>query len=214
MGLVPNIRKNTDLPPKHRVRWLIPEAVWYDAALIPEKTARSLFDELLKEVNWAQQRIKIFGISHPCPRLSAWYGDPGSDYAYSGLSLNPIPWSEKLLEIKTVVEERIGESFNSVLLNQYRDGNDSMGWHADDEPELGAHPVIASVSLGDTRRFLLRQRNGPSKRNSISIDLMPGSLLVMRGTCQNEWRHSVPKTKRQVGPRINLTFRQIVGTAD
>lgn len=214
MGAVPNIKKNTHLPRNLRVRWLIPEVVWYDRALFPETTSRSLFDKLLKQVNWTQHRIKLFGKSHPCPRLSAWYGDPGTDYSYTGLRLRPILWSETLLEIRSVVEERVGESFNSVLLNQYRDGNDSMGWHADDEPELGEQPVIASVSLGQVRRFLLRQRNVSSKRDSISIDLLPGSLLVMSGNCQKDWKHSVPKTKREVGPRINLTFRRIVAAPD
>lgn len=210
MDAVPHIRKNTHWPPNTGAAKVIPGAVWCDESFISVASSKRLFVELQEGVNWVQHRIKIFGKSHPCPRLSAWYGDSGSDYAYSGLSLNPIPWSKTLLEIKSVVEERVGTSFNSALLNLYRDGNDSMGWHSDDESELGEQPVIASVSLGDTRRFLLRLRIKSSAQKSVSIDLHSGSLLVMRGNCQKEWKHSVPKTIREVGPRINLTFRRIV----
>ncbi len=213
-GLVHNTRKNTSLHPKYGGKWIIPEAVWYETALIPEATSARLFSSLLTGVIWTQHRIILFGKSHPCPRLSAWYGEPGSDYSYSGLKLRPMPWSEQLLEIKAVVEERVGVFFNSLLLNQYRNGSDSMGWHADDEPELGEQPVIASVSLGETRRFLLRQRHASGKRKSISVDLTSGSLLVMSGNCQTEFKHSIPKTKRDVGVRINLTFRRIVSTSD
>jgi alkylated DNA repair dioxygenase AlkB len=144
------------------------------------------------------------------PRLTAWYGDATARYSYSGLDLTPQPWTPALLALRTQVEQATGVTFNSVLLNLYRTGQDSMGWHADDEPELGPEPVIASISLGATRRFRLRPRHSQQLPHApLGLDLPSGSLLVMRGTTQQHWQHAVPKTARPVGPRLNLTFRTI-----
>jgi alkylated DNA repair dioxygenase AlkB len=159
-------------------------------------------------VEWEQHRIRIRGREIASPRLSAWYGDPDAHYRYSGLSLEPRPWLPVILELKSRVEAACDEPFNSVLLNLYRDGSDSMGWHSDDEPELGERPLIASLSLGATRRFRLRHRRRKDLE-PVAIDLEGGSLLIMEGDTQRFWKHQVPKTKRTVEPRINLTFRNI-----
>ena len=142
------------------------------------------------------------------PRLVAWFGDPGAAYTYSGLQLVPEPWSERLGSLRARTEGAAGHPFNSVLCNLYRDGNDSMGLHADAEPELGPNPVIASVSLGATRRFVLRHAKDRGER--LDLDLAGGSLLVMSGTTQHFWRHGVPKQKKITDSRINLTFRRIL----
>ena len=166
------------------------------------------FSELLDLVEWEQHLIQIRGREVASPRLSAWYGDPDAHYRYSGLSLEPRPWLPPILELKTKVEAACDAPFNSVLLNLYRDGADSMGWHSDDEPELGERPVIASLSLGATRRFRLRHRLRKDL-DPVAIDLESGSLLIMQGDTQRFWKHQIPKTKRTVEPRINLTFRSI-----
>jgi alkylated DNA repair dioxygenase AlkB len=166
------------------------------------------FSELLGLVEWEQHIIRVRGREVASPRLSAWYGDPDAHYRYSGLSLEPRPWLPPILELKTEVEAVCDTAFNSVLLNLYRDGSDSMGWHSDDEPELGERPVIASLSLGATRRFRLRHRRRKDLE-SVAIDLESGSLLIMQGDTQRFWKHQVPKTRRTVEPRINLTFRSI-----
>ncbi|MCU0525758.1 MAG: alpha-ketoglutarate-dependent dioxygenase AlkB [Elainella sp. Prado103] len=158
-------------------------------------------------IAWRQDWIRIYGRSLLQPRLTAWYGDPEKSYTYSGLTMLPQSWTPALLNLKTQVEAAADQKFNSVLLNLYRDGNDSMGWHSDDEPELGKNPVIASLSLGGTRRFMLRHRS--RKDLKYELALTSGSLLIMAGTTQHYWQHQVPKTKRAVSPRINLTFRCI-----
>ncbi|MFZ0254318.1 MAG: alpha-ketoglutarate-dependent dioxygenase AlkB [Gammaproteobacteria bacterium] len=163
-----------------------------------------LFQSLLHNIPWQQHTVTVYGRSLPAPRLSAWYGDPGASYRYSGLRLQPLPWIQTLLEVKAAAQALAGVDFNSVLLNLYRDGRDSVGWHSDAEPELGRNPVIASVSLGAVRRFLLQHKK---RRDSIALALEPGSMLLMRGTTQHFWRHQLPKTEHRVGPRINLTFR-------
>ena len=171
--------------------------------------ANSLFDDLLRNAAWHQPEISIYGRKVKSPRLSAWYGDPGAVYRYSGTVNQPLPWLRSLRPLKRSLEAYIGSEFNSVLLNLYRDGNDAMGWHADDEPELGPLPTIASVSLGGVRRFLMkhRRRRGCS---SIKLDLCHGSLLIMSGATQKNWKHSISRTRVPVAPRINLTFRRIV----
>jgi alkylated DNA repair dioxygenase AlkB len=166
-------------------------------------------DTLSREVPWEQKAIRMMGKQVMQPRLVAWFGDPDAIYTYSGLRNVPLPWSPALLELKARAEQDAGSPFNSVLANLYRDGRDSMGFHSDSERELGRDPVIASVSLGATRRFQLRyvgKQKGVAGRD---IDLPGGSLLVMRGATQHFWRHGVPKEKGPVGPRINLTFRRI-----
>lgn len=168
----------------------------------------SLFTELRNGINWKQRTITLFGKTSPLPRLTAWYGDGGTSYTYSGIEHQPEPWTPNLNVIKSRIESVAAVKFNSVLLNLYRDGNDRMGWHSDDEKELGKNPVIASVSFGGTRRFSLRHKQ--LKNNRVHLDLLPGSLLLMKGATQHYWQHQVPKTSKLVKPRINLTFRAIV----
>ena len=163
-------------------------------------------ERLKKEIEWKQHRIKIFGKWVDCPRLSAWYGDPGAVYSYSSLSLTPIAWTPTLLEVRNQLAGTIERPFNSVLLNLYRNGNDSMGWHSDDEWEMGLDPVIASISLGGPRMMKFRHRSDPEVSNFV-LELSPGSLLIMAGTTQKFWQHEIPKTKKSVGERLNLTFR-------
>jgi len=165
---------------------------------------------LRKEIEWEQHRIKIFGQWVDCPRLSAWYGDLGATYSYSGLSLTPKAWTPTLLEVHNQLAETIERPFNSVLLNLYRNGNDSMGWHSDDEWELGLNPVIASISLGDPRMMKFRHRSDPEV-SKFALELSTGSLLIMAGTTQKFWQHEIPKTKKSVGERLNLTFRFVQG---
>lgn len=166
------------------------------------------FLSLLTQTQWRQDKIRIYGKQINLPRLTAWYGDPGKSYSYSGISMDPSPWTETLLEIKSRVDREAQVRLNSVLLSLYRDGNDSLSWHQDDEPELGEDPVIASVSFGATRAFQFRYK--PDKNLSkVSIDLTHGSLLIMKGPTQRFWMHQVPKTSKLVSPRINLTFRVI-----
>jgi alkylated DNA repair dioxygenase AlkB len=174
--------------------------------------ADALQEALIASAELEQQTLKIFGRDVVAPRLSAWYGDPGTSYAYSGLRLEPKPWLPALDEIRERLDQTTGHRFNSVLLNFYRDGRDSMGWHSDDEPELGEEPVIASLSFGGPRRFLLRHR---TRSELDTLELLPGhgSLIRMAGTTQSCWKHAVPKTARPVDPRLNLTFRTIVRRA-
>lgn len=164
---------------------------------------------LQQEIGWRQERILVWNQPRLQPRLSAWYGDPGRAYRYSGRRFEPQPWTDTLLRIRTDVEIASGHRYNSVLLNLYRDENDSVGWHSDDEPELGPAPVIASVSLGATRSFRLRHRQRKDLA-PVSIALEDGSLLLMKGATQRCWRHAVPKETGPCGPRINLTFRLIL----
>ena len=167
------------------------------------------YTELLQELDWKHKKIHLFGHWVLQPRLSAWYGDAGTEYQYSGLLNVPKAWTPSLLKIKQVIEKKTKQSFNSVLANYYRDGQDSMAWHQDNEPELGPEPIIASLSLGETRRFQFRHKTDKSLK-TLSFDLVHGSLLLMSGQTQNFWQHQVPKTKRKVGGRINLTFRKII----
>jgi len=170
--------------------------------------SESFFIELNNGIAWKHEPIWMFGKKVMQPRLTAWYGDAGKAYRYSGILMTPLPWTSSLLEIKAKVEELTGEKFNSALLNLYRNGADSMGWHRDNEPELGVNPVIASVSLGAARRFLLREYQ--DKKNKMEILLEDGSLLIMKGESQTHWEHSIPKTTKCMEPRINITFRSIL----
>jgi alkylated DNA repair dioxygenase AlkB len=169
--------------------------------------ATRLLRELRAAVDWRHEEILIFGQRRLVPRLVAWHGDPGARYVYSGTEHRPQPWTPTLEEVRARASALAGVAFNAVLLNLYRDGRDGMGWHADDEPELGRNPVIASVSLGAERRFCLRHR----RRRDLKVDLpLPhGSLLCMSGATQHHWLHALPKTSRPTGERINLTFRQV-----
>lgn len=171
--------------------------------------ACDILARLIAEIPWRQESISLFGRTHMQPRLVCWMGDPGCAYRYSGRTWTPRPWHPLVMELRDRVEAATGERFNSVLLNLYRDGNDGMGFHADDEPELGPAPVIASLSLGAERMMHFRHRHDrglPTRR----IPLSGGSLLVMRGDTQANWRHAIARTRKAVGPRINLTFRRIM----
>jgi alkylated DNA repair dioxygenase AlkB len=179
---------------------------WPAALAVAE--ASELLDRLLTGIDWQHEEVLIFGQRRPVPRLVAWHGDPGASYTYSGTLHQPLPWTPALELVRERVLSLTGCAFNSVLLNLYRDGRDGMGWHSDDEPELGRDPVIASVSLGVPRRFCLRHRRRKDQR--LDVSLSPGSLLLMSGTTQHHWVHAVPKTALPVGSRVNLTFRQIL----
>jgi alkylated DNA repair dioxygenase AlkB len=169
--------------------------------------AARLFATLRDAVPWEVHRIRLFGREHASPRLSCWIGDPAAVYRYSGTRFAPHPWLPELAALRERLRAELGAPFNSVLANLYRDGRDAMGWHSDDEPELGPAPVIASVSLGAPRRFVLKHRRDPALRHALVLE--PGSLLVMAGATQRHWKHALPRTAKPVGARINLTFRQV-----
>lgn len=166
------------------------------------------FMELCDQIEWQQPLVRVFGKWHPTPRLTAWYGDSEAIYSYSGVTHSPQAWIAPLIDLKLRIEKEVGSDFNSVLLNSYRTGEDSMGRHSDDEPELGPHPVIASLSLGGPRRFVFKHRFNKTIP-AVSVSLGHGALLVMSGPTQDFWWHSLPKTRKRVSPRINLTYRKI-----
>jgi alkylated DNA repair dioxygenase AlkB len=169
----------------------------------------ALLRELIELTPWRTDSVVVWGKPYLQPRLTAWYGDQDARYEYSGLELAPLPWTPRLLAIRASVERAAGSPFNSVLLNYYRNERDSMGMHSDDEPELGAEPVIASLSLGETRTLVFRHRSDRSLK-SFRIELGDGSLLLMRGATQRNWKHGIAKERRPCGARVNLTFRRIV----
>ncbi|MBA3649404.1 MAG: alpha-ketoglutarate-dependent dioxygenase AlkB [Chitinophagales bacterium] len=182
--------------------------VWLMKNFMPADKALFYYNALLTNSNWKQEEIKMYGKVYPVPRQTAWYGYEGFNYKYSGILCNPEPWNKELLDIKKVIEHFVpGEDFNSVLLNLYRDGNDKVSWHADDERELGVNPTIASVSLGAKRRFDLKHKVDPEQKLQVELD--SGSLIVMKGALQHNWLHQIPTQKKIVEPRINLTFRTI-----
>ncbi|MBC5994962.1 alpha-ketoglutarate-dependent dioxygenase AlkB family protein [Pontibacter cellulosilyticus] len=186
----------------------LPDAeVYFFPQFLSKEESDLYFVMLMKEVNWQQESIKMFGRQLSMPRLTAWYGD--KSYTYSGLQNKPQPWLPVLLELKKRVEVVSGQKYNSVLLNLYRSGQDSMGWHADDEAELGQEPSIASLSFGAERKFSFKHKSRKDLKGQ-SITLHHGSLLLMQGQTQHHWLHHVPKTTRTVEPRINLTFRMVV----
>ena len=175
----------------------------YDEAFFIREEADALFAWLRGTVAWGQEISR----GRPFPRLTAFVADAGLEYRYSGVTHRGSGWPTELLDVKKRVEALADAEFNSLLLNLYRDGRDSIGFHADDEPELGRNPVVASVSLGAVRKFILKH---PGSNERLTFDLAHGSLLVMAGTCQHHWRHAVPKTAAAVGERINLTFRNLL----
>ena len=179
----------------------------YRPAWLPAREADALFDEVRQTLPWSVHRIRLFGREVDSPRLSAWIGDADAVYRYSGADFTPHPWTAALSGLRLRLQDELGTPFNSVLANLYRDGRDAMGWHSDDEPELGPEPVIASVSLGGVRRFLLKHRQDAALRSA--LELPHGSLLVMAGKTQRHYRHALPRTAKPVAPRINLTFRWI-----
>jgi alkylated DNA repair dioxygenase AlkB len=179
----------------------------YAGCFLPSQQADSLLHALKSDVPWQQAEISLFGRKVLTPRLSCWMGDAEAVYRYSNTTFTPEPWLDCITALKRQLEAATGTPFNSVLLNYYRSGQDAMGWHSDDEPELGPQPVIASISLGGVRRFLLRNKGGGP---SSAIELAHGSLLLMQGDTQKNYRHSLPRTTKPVDARINLTFRMIV----
>jgi len=182
-----------------------------EALFFPALFSKTESDEHLKhlinDIAWKQEAIKIFGKQVMQPRLTAWYGDGDKSYSYSGITMHPHNWTTTLLQIKQRIETVAGVRFTSALLNYYRDGKDSMGWHRDNEKELGINPVIGSVSFGNSRTFQLR--NYADKKIVHSIELTHGSLLLMRGETQHYWEHQLPK-RAVAGARINITFRVIL----
>ena len=187
-----------DLPGAHLRLW--PQ--WLE----PEE-ADVLFASVMAGVPWEVHRIRLFGREVDSPRLSCWMGEQEARYRYSGALFELRAWHPDVKRLASRLRDTLGTPFNSVLLNRYRSGRDAMGWHSDDEPELGEAPAIASISLGATRRFALKHRERAESR--LALDLSHGSLLLMAGDTQRHYRHALPRTARPVGERINLTFRLI-----
>ena len=179
----------------------------YAPEWLPVDLADELFATLRQSVPWETHRIRLFGRWVDSPRLSCWIGDAEAAYTYSGTRFEPHPWPVALQELRRGLADELGCEFNSVLANRYRDGRDCMGWHSDNEATLGVKPVIASMSLGASRRFVLKHRQG---RPKFELALPHGSLLVMAGETQTHYQHALPRTARPVGERINLTFRRIL----
>ena len=168
-----------------------------------------LLKQLQEGLPWSQPVVRVYGRSHPVPRLTCWIGDPGCHYQYSGLLETPLPWSEPLLSLRRQLEAHLGVAFNSLLLNRYRHGQDRMGWHADDEPELAPNHPIASLSLGATRTLRFRPRPGGTGGETFGMELHHGDLLVMHPPTQRHWQHALPPRQRVREERLNLTFRLI-----
>ncbi|MFD2095232.1 alpha-ketoglutarate-dependent dioxygenase AlkB family protein [Corallincola platygyrae] len=183
-------------------------SLWLVDQWCADSESVNIMNRLQSELDWNQPEITLFGRSNPIPRLQAWYGDAGTRYRYSGMTMQPEPWQPTLLALKQQLEQTLSYQFNSVLANLYRDGRDSMGWHSDNEPELGSAPVIASLSFGAPRRFQMRHKYQGYK---FELVLGAGSLLVMSGVTQQHWQHAVPKQSKVHEPRINLTFRTVRG---
>ena len=174
---------------------------------ISSSDADRIFSSALNEIPWESSTIKMYGKEVLIPRLQCWIGDPGCEYAYSGKSLQRYDFFEPLIEIRSLIQNQLGIYFNSVLANLYRDGNDSMGFHADDEPELGNNPVIASLSLGAERPLVFQNKD---KTETKTFDQPHGSLMLMQGVTQSAWKHGIRKSKKISEPRINFTFRNII----
>ncbi len=179
--------------------------VEYFSDFIPEKVS---IKSITKSLHWRDDKISFFGKSFDQPRLVSWVGDQGAIYQYSNIIMRPDPWTKALLEIKQQLESYLKSPFNSVLVNLYRNGEDYMSWHSDNEKELGENPIIASLSLGATRDFYLRHKE--KEYDKIKLELKNGSLLVMKGDIQNSWQHCLPKRKKIKKERLNLTFRNIL----
>lgn len=178
---------------------------FYLKNFLTESDASNAYQQLIDELEWAQDKVFVFGKWHLIPRLQAWHGDPHASYQYSGKQLTPQPWSPTLKKLHDAIDS-LGIETNSVLANWYRDGNDRMGWHSDNEKELGPTPVIASLSLGASRTFQLKHKRSKQR---VDIELTSGSLLVMAGSMQHNWVHALPQRKRIMDGRVNLTFRNI-----
>ncbi|WP_020532727.1 alpha-ketoglutarate-dependent dioxygenase AlkB family protein [Flexithrix dorotheae] len=182
--------------------------IYYHPNFYEKEGAANILSQLQKEIVWEQKEIQLFGKTFNQPRLTAFYGENGISYTYSKLTWKAIEWHPVLQGIKQKIEMEYHEQFNCVLLNFYRNGNDSMSWHSDDEPELGKNPVIASMSFGAKRKFQLRKKE--NKKEKYDLELENGSLLLMKGKTQHLWQHQLPKSKKETGVRINLTFRKVI----
>ena len=181
--------------------------IWYYPEFLNTKVATECFNQLRQDTPWRQDDIRVFGKIYPQPRLTALYGNNQKPYQYSNIIMQPLQFTPLLKELKEDIDKISGTSFSTCLLNLYRDGQDSNGWHADDEKELGKNPVIASLSLGEERRFHLKHKNNKDLKHKIVLE--HGSLLLMKGATQHNWLHQIPKTRKSIGERINLTFRVI-----
>lgn len=181
--------------------------VCYHPGFFSREKATAYFDFLKKNVSWSQEDIQVYGKIYPQPRLTALYGNNGKTYSYTNITLFPKEFPPELLAIKDMLDSLAGATFTSCLLNLYRNGRDSNGWHADDEKELGTNPIIASVTLGQERYFHLRHKTNKALKHKILLE--HGSVLLMKGSTQHFWQHQIAKTTRPIGERINLTFRVI-----
>ncbi|MEM7209109.1 MAG: alpha-ketoglutarate-dependent dioxygenase AlkB [Pseudomonadota bacterium] len=184
------------------------DVVLYQSVIL-HKPADAILNDLIVETDWQSRTIRLWGREYQQPRLIAWSADKGVTYRYSGVTLPVAPWTSNLLALKSLVEGVADASFNSVLLNYYRDEKDSMGMHSDDEPELGEQPVIASLSFGETRALSFKHRSRRELK-SVKVALPSGSLLLMKGDTQKNWKHGMAKQRKACGPRVNLTFRKIL----
>lgn len=180
--------------------------IFYSPYFIEGAEALQMFQTMKSNFPWESNQLKLFGKTFDVPRKEAYFADTGKTYGYSGKRLTLNPWNALLLDLKTKIESEVNHSFNACLANFYRDGNDSNGWHADNEPELGRQPIIASLSFGAKRKFRLKHNE---TRETVNFDLTHGSLIIMAGKCQEYWKHEIPKQKKVKEARINLTFRKI-----
>lgn len=181
--------------------------VRYYGSILDSKSANHYFDQLLKTILWEHDQTVIFGKLIVTKRKVAWYGDEPFNYTYSKTTKSALPWTKELLELKQIIENKSGETFNSCLLNLYHSGEEGMSWHSDDEKDLKKNGAIASLSLGATRKFAFKHK---VSKQTVSVVLENGSLLIMKGRTQSNWLHRLPPTKKISTPRINLTFRTIV----
>lgn len=194
--------------PQDNIKLNLPDAdISYYPNIFSKEASLYYYNTLLKDINWKEDAITVFGKTYPQPRLTALLAENERPYKYSSITMYPEVFSETVLNIKQKVEAISKTSFTSCLLNLYRNGQDSNGWHADNEKELGQNPIIASVSFGATRAFNLKHRQDKTLKHKLLLE--PGSLLLMQGETQQHWLHQIAKTKREVKPRINLTFRII-----
>jgi alkylated DNA repair dioxygenase AlkB len=192
--------------PSEKIEFALPDAeIDYYPDFFNQEKANELFEKLKTEVPWQQDDITVYGKTHPQPRLTALYGNEGKPYGYSNIIMQPHSWSPLIMFIKNEIETVSNQNFTTVLLNNYRNGKDSNGWHADNEKELGHNPIIASVSFGAERVFQLKHNTIAGLKQNILLE--HGSLLIMKGTTQHFWKHQIPKTAKEIDSRINLTFR-------
>jgi alkylated DNA repair dioxygenase AlkB len=173
-----------------------------------EHYSNESIEDVIHDVVWRQDTISMYGKTHPLPRKTAWHGEAGMIHSYSGIKMTAVEWTPILLKLKLKLEKDLDAKFNSVLINYYRDGNDHMSYHADDEKELGLNPTIASLSFGETRSFQLKHKFDKTKKTFI-LPITDGSLVVMKNELQHFWVHKIAKTAKNIGPRVNLTFRYI-----